>query len=330
MSDLKFGITMSGVVNTDGDNFDVDTRFRMVKDAGVFDYIEKTPPTGEYEVYLAAVQKHGISLRTGGWYYVVGRDEPLLEWHLRMCKEMGSVAQNVQIRTYDVNGALVSNEKVADIFIWAAELGDRLGVKPCLETHTNQWSEHFGRVVPVGEMVEKRGVKFSMTLDHSHLMFKIDNPREQEVQNMRTDIEAGRLELNPFKPNDVCSQWIARGWIAHCHARAAAPNNPVNIWAKHPNGSFGRGIQYPFLKPGPGEWHSEWDETKLDPWKEVLRRLMRFHASSKNSRLGQISTEFLPATDYGGGARYSIFQNSIAAAKWLRQTWSDTLREIKT
>lgn len=328
MKDLKIGIAFNGIVDTDADTFDVDTRFGMVKASGVFDYIEKTPPTGELEIYQQASAKHGVPIRTGGFYYIVGRDEPLLEWHLRICHALGSVAQNVQIRTMDVNGRLVPDEKVAEIYLWASEIGDRLGVTPCLETHTNQWSEHFGRVVRVGELVESRGVKFNMTLDHSHVMFKIDNPREQEIQGMRADIEAGRLELDPFKPNDVCTQWIERNWVAHSHARAAAPNNPINIWAKHPNGSFGRGIQYPFLRPGPGEWHAEWDEAKLEPWKEVLRRLLKFHARRADSCLGQISTEFIPGVDYGAGAKYSIFAHSIACATWLRETWAEAVKEV--
>jgi len=33
---LEFGITGNGVVHTDPDSFDVDTRFRMVNEAGVF------------------------------------------------------------------------------------------------------------------------------------------------------------------------------------------------------------------------------------------------------------------------------------------------------
>lgn len=110
-----------------------------------------------------------------------------------------------------------------------------------------------GRVEPVGDLVEKRGVPFNITLDHSHVIFKIDNPVEQEVQNMPADIEAGRLQLDPFKPNDVCSIWIKRNWVRHMHARSSAPANPVNVWARHPNGKFGRGIQYPFIKPEPGQ-----------------------------------------------------------------------------
>ncbi len=83
----------------------------------------------------------------------------------------------------------------------------------------------------------------------------------------------------------------------------------------------GRGIQYPFLAPEPGQWHSPWDEAKLEPWKEVLRHLMVWHAASDESSLTTISTEFIPFPDYGEGAKYSIFDNSVACAQWLRKTW---------
>ncbi|MEO8523440.1 MAG: hypothetical protein ABI460_01845, partial [Caldimonas sp.] len=42
--ELLFGITGAGVVHLAGDNPDVDTRFAMVRDAGVFDYFDRTPP----------------------------------------------------------------------------------------------------------------------------------------------------------------------------------------------------------------------------------------------------------------------------------------------
>ena len=90
----------------------------------------------------------------------------------------------------------------------------------------------------------------------------------------------------------------------------------------HPKETIGRGIQYPFIKPGPGQWHSEWDESLLEPWKEVLSQLMRYHASHSESQLKTISTEFIPNPDYGGGAKYSIFENSLACAQWLRETWN--------
>lgn len=50
--------------------------------------------------------------------------------------------------------------------------------------------------------------------------------------------------------------------------------------------------------------------------------MLRHHASSAESTLQHISTEFLPGIDYGGGARYSIFDNNVACAVWLRDEWA--------
>src|SRR6185503_19470743 len=106
-----------------------------------------------------------------------------------------------------------SNQQVAEFYLWAAELGERHGVTPCLEVHVNMWSEHFGRVEQVGRLVESRGAKFNMTLDHSHVIFKIDNPGEQEVQGMRADVEAGLLILDPFARGNVIDRWIDANWV---------------------------------------------------------------------------------------------------------------------
>ena len=35
--------------------------------------------------------------------------------------------------------------------------------------------------------------------------------------------------------------------FALMHARSVIPNNPKNIGGKHPDGSVGRGVQYPFI-----------------------------------------------------------------------------------
>ena len=54
---LLFGITGTGVLHLPGDNPDVDTRFAMVRDAGVFDYYDRTPPTGELDAYRRAIDR---------------------------------------------------------------------------------------------------------------------------------------------------------------------------------------------------------------------------------------------------------------------------------
>src|SRR6185295_15391338 len=94
---LMIGITGNSVVHTGADNFDVDTRFRMVKEAGVFNYYDKTPPLGEMDIYRQASKKYDLPLRAGGFYYTRLRDEPLLEWHLRMAREAGALVHNIQI-----------------------------------------------------------------------------------------------------------------------------------------------------------------------------------------------------------------------------------------
>lgn len=325
--ELPIGCAGNGVVHSDREQPDIETRFRMVKEAGVFDYYDKSPLMGEVDQYLAASAKHGVPIRATGWYYVLGRDEPLLEWNLRVAAQLGAIVHNAQIMTRKLDGSLATDAEVAGSYLRAYDLGKPLGVDPCFEVHINMWSEHFGRVERVAGMVEARGVPFNMTLDHSHVIFKIDNPKEQAVQGMNADVEAGRLVLDPAKPGHVCGRWIEAGWVRHAHARAAVPDNPVNVWARHADGSHGRGVQYPFTEPGPGEWHSEWDEARLEPWKEVVRQLMRHHATHEQSRLGQVSTEFIPPPDYGGGAGYSIFEQNVACASWLRQTWQEIAGE---
>ncbi|EPZ91480.1 hypothetical protein BURCENK562V_C0291 [Burkholderia cenocepacia K56-2Valvano] len=107
------------------------------------------------------------------------------------------------------------------------------------------------------------------------------------------------------------------------------PNNPANRWMRRADGRPGRGIQYPFVEPAPGAYHGEWRAASLDPWKAALRQLLHAQAQAEvhaptpaqPARLEQISCEFIPFPDYGGGARYSIFDNNVACAQWLRDTW---------
>lgn len=323
---LPIGISGGGVLHTDAHVPDVDTMFRMVAEAGAFDYIERTPPTGQLEAFQRASETHKVPLRSGGFFYTLGRDEPLLEWHLRIARELGMVVQNVQIPWKNASGAPVTNDDIAQTYLWAAELGDKLGVMPCFEIHINMWSERFRRVAEVAALVEARGVRYRMTLDHSHVIFKMNNNAERKYCSLGEDLDDGSVVLDPALPGNVCSTWIDANWVAHAHARPAIPNNPPNISAHHPNGQVGRGIQYPFFAPAEGEYHAAWNEAALEPWKAVLRNLMDHHAADATSPLGQITVEMIPGIDYGAGAGYSIFNHSVAVANWVRQTWKETAR----
>lgn len=322
IGDLKIGCTGGGATHHDTDIPDVATKVRMVKEAGVFDYIDRSPPDEEFRDLYKASEKHDLPVLASGWFYTLGRDEPLYERNIIKARLLGSRVHNVQVLTAHADGHVLSDAEVAEFYLRAYDFGMRHEVVPCFEVHVNMWSEHFGRVERVARLVAERGVPFHMTLDHSHVIFKMDNPAEQDVQAMRADVEAGRVILDPAKPGNVCSQWIGAGYVTHAHARAAVPANPINIRARHPDGSLGRGIQYPFIRPEPGQYHAEWDESRLEPWKRVIRNLFAFHARNPASPLGQISCEHIPAVDYGAGAGYSIFEQNVACAKWLRAEWA--------
>jgi len=323
-AELLFGIQTNGIKHTHADPMpDIDTRFAMVREAGVFDYVDKTPEPDQLPDFMKASDKYGLPVRAGGWFYVLGQDEALLEKNLQTGQALGSLVHNTQIKIHHAKGHVVTDDEVAEAYLRAAELGEKYGCVPCFEVHVNMWSEDFPRVARVGNKIEALGAAFNITLDHSHVIFKIDNPDEQRIFDTDEKIQSGELILDPFQEGNVISEWVSRGWVRHCHARAAVPNNPKNTLARHPDGSVGRGIQYPFKQPGPGQYHAPWDADALEPWKEAIRILLRHRARDPQGKLGQISTEFIPNTDYGEGCGYSLFEQAIACVEWMRAAWEE-------
>ena len=325
LDDLKIGCTAGGTTHQDTNIPDITTKVQMVRDAGVFDYIDRCPPDEEFRDLLKASERYDMPVLSSGWFYTLGRDANLFERNIHKSRLLGSQVHNVQVMTHHVDGHVVTNEEVADFYAYAYDLGMRQDVVPCFEVHVNMWSEHFGRVEQVAALVQQRGLPFHMTLDHSHVIFKMDNPKEQRVQDMKTDIDAGRLVLDPALPGNVTKRWIDSNFVHLAHARAAVPANPVNTWAQHPDGSFGRGIQYPFTRPGPDEYLAPWDESRLDPWKQVVRDLFAHHATHEASALRHISCEHIVGVDYGAGHKYSTFGQNVACARWLRGEWRQAL-----
>ncbi|HTB89411.1 MAG TPA: hypothetical protein VK743_15725, partial [Steroidobacteraceae bacterium] len=134
---LLIGITGNSVVHTDADQFDLETRFRMVRDAGVFDYYERSPPPGELDAHVRMSERYGIPIRAGGFYYTLDRDEALLDWHLHIGHAVGAKVQNVQLSHLDAKGVALTDERVAAAYLRAFETGAALGVTPCFEVHVN-------------------------------------------------------------------------------------------------------------------------------------------------------------------------------------------------
>jgi hypothetical protein len=319
--ELLIGVADIGIMHTVPGEFDLDGRFRMVRDAGVFDYIDKTPAPDEIAACRDTMQRYAIPLTASSHYYLLGRDEALLQDHLRQAGELGTRVHNVQLLARDGGGNPVTDEQVARLYLEAVEWGDKAGVIPCFEVHVGMWSEQFTRIDRVADLVAQHGCGFAITLDHSHVVFAIDNPEAQDAMGIRADVEAGAITLDPDLPGNICDHWIACGLVRHAHARAAAPNGPRNLWMTGLDGQPGLAIQYPFLRPVPGQWHSPWHEDALAPWKTAVRRLLRHFSTGAHPGPAMITAEFIPFADYGGGAKYSQFENNIACAVWLRAEW---------
>ena len=86
-TELLFGVQTNGIRHAEADGMlDIDTTFRMVKEAGVHDCVDKTPDPHEIEEFEAANEKFGLPVHAGGWFYTLGRDEPLVEKNIKTPK----------------------------------------------------------------------------------------------------------------------------------------------------------------------------------------------------------------------------------------------------
>ena len=320
---LPIGINIDGVLVHDGlPVSDAPTRFAWIRDAGLFDYVEKNISPGEdFAPYFDWVEQYGIPIGVFGGIFCAGRDEALMRWGLRIGGRLGARLFNMQLFSNHADGQLLSDRQVADCFLDAMEHGSAAGCLPALEVHVDMWSECFERVEAVAELLARSNVALRLTLDHSHLLFKLDNPEELVLSGLQEAGDGGRSLLSPNGAKPFYRQWLEQGWVVHAHARSVAPGIPGNPTMRRADGRPGRAIQYPLVEPGPGEFHRRWQEEGLAVWKGALRDMLAWRHAQPGRAPGQISCEFIPFPDYGGGARYDIWRNNIACACWLREEW---------
>ena len=222
----------------------------------------------------------------------------------------------------DASGQVVSDQAVLDFYLLAHELGQRIGIDIGFEVHIYMFSEDFRRVTPLAERVRERGIPFNFVLDHSHVLLKLESPEEQDACGIREDVESGRLVIDPFEPGNVIDEWIAQDMTAWLQVRPVSPAGPKNRWAVTSTGSWGRACQYPFVKPAPGQWHSSWNAWRVEPCKEIVQRVFRQHYTSAKSSLRYVTTDMIDMPDYGDGAKYSLFEQNVAIAEWLREVFA--------
>lgn len=321
----------------------LEEQFRLVSEAGVFDSFDRLPLPGEVGRYLRCIDLWRLPVHTASWFYALGRDEETLLDKLRLAAAVGARQHNMMVHWHDAAGVPVSDAQVADFYLRAYDLGMAIGVEPTLELHVNMWSEDPRRVLPVADEVHQRGVPFNLTLDYSHVIFKMDNPAELALCGLADDVAARRVQLDPRLPNSLVDDWLDAGIVRWLQVRAAAPNGPRNLWSildasqpvaavpehslfDYKAGGPGRGILYPFTRPMPGQWHSAWDPTALDCTKAVVRKVLAHHASNPEPRLRAITTEMINLPDYAHNARFSLIEQNAAIARFVRETWAGTQR----
>ncbi len=297
-------------------------RFQMVRDTGVFDYMNWLPPSDLISESVVAAEKTGIPMLTGNYIHQLGRNDELLLERMRDCERAGVKMLNVMLGTYAADGHELSDDEVIETYLRTAEVGDPIGVKLSFELHVDCWSEKYKRITPIVKAAQARSIPFHFTVDYSHVIFKIDNPEQQEISDVREDVEQGKVVLDPYEPGNLLEEWMALDIVHFAQFRPVIPNNPRNSWGVNPDGSPPRGIMYPFLKPGPGEWHSPWSAHRLDICKEAFRRILRYHLTQETSPLDYVITEMIATSDYGMNAKFSLLEHNAACGQWIRDTWS--------
>ena len=302
-------------------------QFRLVKDSGVFDYFDRLPLRSNLDEYINAISEFQLPVHSCSWFYRLGdeKEEALLRDNLKICKEVGAQVHNIMTFTHHQDGHELTDAEIVDHYLDVYDEGMKLGVEPSFELHVNMWTEAVLRVSKIAKMIQDRGIRFNFTMDYSHVNFKINNPEELDASGVREAVEAGKVVLDPFEKNSLCEQWLKMNIVKWTQLRTVAPNQPNNLWHKNDDGSYARGIQYPIIKPGPGEWHSPWSAYLLEPSKEAIRQVMRYHITHPESPLSIITTEMINLADYGLGAKYNLFEQNVEAARFIRRAWAETV-----
>lgn len=301
----------------------LDDQFRLLRDSGVFDHFDRIPQPGEERDYVEASNRFGVPLTTGLWTYQVGKDEALVRHNLEWASKAGAKCHNLMISTHHANGHVVTDDEVVEFYLRAYEIGESLGITISAEVHIYMFTEDFRRITPVAEKVRARGVPFNFVLDHSHVLLKIENPEEQDASGIRKDVESGRLVLDPYDEGNVIDEWIGQDMVVWLQVRPVSPNGPKNTAMMGPGGRWGRPCQYPFFRPPLGQWDHFWHAYRLEPCKHVVSKMLRYHDATPSSPLRWLTTDMIDMPDYGGGVGYSLFDQNVAIAEWLRRLWAD-------
>lgn len=104
-------------------------QFRLVAEAGVFDFFDRLPMPDEVDEFHRCIEAFRLPVLTASWFYAVGRDEALLAPKLALAAEVGAAQHNMMVYSHDANGRLVTDDEVVEFYLRAYDEGiDRKSV----------------------------------------------------------------------------------------------------------------------------------------------------------------------------------------------------------
>src|SRR5690349_8225910 len=94
-------------------------QFRMVSEAGVFDYFDRLPLRANLDEYLAAIDEFALPVHSCSWFYRLGSesDMALLDDNLRICQEVGASVHNIMTFTHHADGHALGNSEIVDHYL---------------------------------------------------------------------------------------------------------------------------------------------------------------------------------------------------------------------
>ena len=95
----------------------IDEQFRLVKEAGVFDYFDRLPSAENLGEYRKAMDKYDLPVLTASWFYRLGENDGSISDNLRISKEIGASLHNIMIYTRHADGHVLRNEEIVDCYL---------------------------------------------------------------------------------------------------------------------------------------------------------------------------------------------------------------------
>lgn len=312
------------------DELPIETQFRLVKEAELWDFFDRIPTDENLDEFVRAIEKYDIPVLSGSWTYQLGKDEAVITANLLRAKTVGSKYHNLMVWARHADGHLLSNDEIVASYLSVYAQAERLGITITYEVHVDMWSEDVRRITRVAEAVRKHGIPFNFCMDYSHCIFKIENEVELAVAGLRDDAESIR-RLDPFNDDSFCDEWLGQNMVHWTQVRPVAPNGPRN-WLALESGPFdgigngrpGRSIQYPFQQPGRDEWlDTEWHANKLSSTKEVVRKVIDDYLSNPASATQIMTIDNINLSAYGVGWKYNMYEDSCAVGRFVRELYAE-------